>query len=168
MLVPSRPLYFFNIVNAHHWNKSVTMSSFLIRDVRLFDGDKVVETASVLVENGLIVEVGSKLNKLRDGIPVISKPGHTLVPGLIEAHCHPYGNPQLPEQCLRFGITTVMDMHNVHEHAVQQKQWAKERKDFPDIKSSHYAATISGGWPEFVEKKLSKDGVSLCGMEHLC
>lgn len=134
------------------------MDSFIIKDVRLFDGDKAVESASVLVENGIITEVGAEITK--DGIPVLSKPGHTLLPGLIEAHCHPGGNVKMPEQCFRFGITTVMDMHNVHELAVQQKQWARERKDFPDIKSSHYAATISNGWPAFVEKKLSKEGVS--------
>ncbi|KIX94871.1 uncharacterized protein Z520_09561 [Fonsecaea multimorphosa CBS 102226] len=132
------------------------MNSFIIKDIRLFDGDKVVENSSVRVENGIITEVGDNASK--DGTPVISKPGHTLVPGLIEAHCHPYDNVKLPEQCFRFGITTLMDMHNVHEHAVQQKQWARERTDFPDIKSCHYAATISGGWPAFVEKKLSKDG----------
>ncbi|OQU98886.1 hypothetical protein CLAIMM_04598 [Cladophialophora immunda] len=132
------------------------MNSFIIKDVCLFDGDKVVENSSVLVENGIITEVGDIVSK--DGIPVVCEPGHTLVPGLIEAHCHPYGNVKLPEQCFRFGITTLMDMHNVHEHAVQQKQWARERKDFPDVKSSHYAATIAGGWPAFVEKKLSKDG----------
>ena len=138
------------------------MNSFILKDVHLFDGDKVFDSAAVLVEDGIIKEVRSDIH--RAGLPVISKPGHTLVPGLIEAHCHPYGNAQLPEQCFRFGITTIMDMHNVHETAVQQKKWAKERKDFPDVKSCHYAATIAGGWPAFVEKKLSKNGVSSLGM----
>ena len=137
------------------------MTSFIIKDVRLFDGDKVFESASILVEDGIIKKVGQNINKA--GVPVISKPGHTLLPGLIEAHSHPYGEAKLSEQSFRFGITTLMDMHNVHENAVQQKKWAKERKDFPDIKSSHYAATIHGGWPAFVEKQLSDHGVGNAG-----
>ncbi|KAJ9608966.1 hypothetical protein H2200_006737 [Cladophialophora chaetospira] len=128
------------------------MDTFVIEGVRLFDGAEVIEDASVLVENGIIKQVGHRLNK--NGVAVISKPGHTLLPGLIEAHSHPYGESRLSEQAFRFGITTLVDMHNVHEKAVLQKKWAKERKDFPDIKSCHYAATIDGGWPAWVEKKL--------------
>jgi dihydroorotase-like cyclic amidohydrolase len=131
------------------------MDSFIIRDVRLFDGDGITENAGVLVENGVIRQVGRDL--ARPGIPVLSKPGHTLLPGLIDAHCHPYGEARLSEQAFRFGVTTLMDMHNLHENAVMQKKWAGERKDFPDVKSCHFAATIDGGWPAWVEKKLSND-----------
>jgi len=52
-----------------------------------------------------------------------------------------------------------MDMHNLHSNAVQQKQWAKDRRDFPDFKSCHFAATINNGWPAWVEKKLSNNKV---------
>lgn len=134
------------------------MSSFIIRDVRLFDGEKVLENESVLVEEGIITQVGQDVEKA--GIPVLSMPGHTLLPGLIDAHCHPYRECRLSEQAFRFGITTLMDLHNLHENAVLQKKWAKERKDFPDVKSSHFAATIDGGWPAWVEKKLSNNEVS--------
>jgi len=141
------------------------MSSFIIKDVRLFDGEEVVENACVLVEDGLIKEVGEKL--LEAGIPVYSKSGHTLLPGLIDAHCHPYREVDLPEQSFRFGITTLMDLHNLHENAVLQKQRAKERKDFPDVKSCHFAATIDGGWPAWVEKKLGNNPVSWPSMKGL-
>ncbi len=134
------------------------MTSFIIQDVRLFDGENVVEKGSVLVENGLIKQVGGHFEK--PGVPTISKPGHTLLPGLIDAHCHPYRQARLSEQSFRFGITTLMDMHNLHENAVLQKKWAKERKDFPDVKSCHFAATIDNGWPAWVEKKLSNNDVS--------
>lgn len=134
------------------------MDSFIIRDVRLFDGDSVLENTSILVENGLITHVGRDLEKA--GVPALSMPGHTLLPGLIDAHCHPYREARLSEQAFRFGITTLMDMHNLHENAVLQKKWATERKDFPDIKSCHFAATINGGWPAWVEKKLSNNQVN--------
>ena len=102
------------------------MASFIIKDVRLFDGEKMVSNSSVLIENGFIIQVGEDINK--DEVSVICKPGHTLLPGLIDAHCHPYREEKLSEQAFRFGITTLMDLHNLHENAVQQKEWAKKRK----------------------------------------
>lgn len=132
--------------------------AFIIRNVRLFDGESVLENWSVLVDNGIIRQVEPDLD-LPD-LPTISKPGHTLLPGLIDSHCHPYGEARFSEQAFRFGITTLMDMQNQHENAQLQKKWAKERKDFPDVKSSHYAATIDGGWPAYVEKKLGNNKVS--------
>jgi dihydroorotase-like cyclic amidohydrolase len=134
------------------------MTSFTIKNVRLFDGEKVVENASVLVEDGVITQIGHDVAKA--GLPTISKSGHTLLPGLIDAHCHPYRESRLCEQAFRFGITTLMDMHNLHESAVLQKQWARERKDVPDVKSCHFTATIDGGWEAWVEKKLSNNEVS--------
>lgn len=127
------------------------MSSFLISGIRLFDGENVTEKASVLVKDGFIADVGPNIQA--DGVPEIKKPGHTLLPGLIDGHAHPEGNAGFSEQAFRFGITTLMDMQN--RSAKQQKQWAKERKDFPDIKSAHSGATIENGWPAAIIKKLS-------------
>ncbi|KAI1076284.1 composite domain of metallo-dependent hydrolase [Whalleya microplaca] len=129
--------------------------AFIIQDVRLFDGESVSERQSVLVEDGVIKQVGAHLDK--PGVPVISKPGHTLLPGLIDAHSHPYREVGFPEQAFRFGVTTLLDMQNLHENAQQLKQWAKERKDFPDIKSCHFSATIAGGWPSWIEKKINNE-----------
>ncbi|KIX06970.1 uncharacterized protein Z518_04946 [Rhinocladiella mackenziei CBS 650.93] len=134
------------------------MTTFVIKDVRLFDGENVLDNTSVLVEDGVIKQVGHEVEKA--DIPTISKPGHTLLPGLIDAHCHPYRESRLSEQAFRFGITTLMDMHNLHENAVLQKKWAKERMDFPDVKSCHFAATIDGGWPAWVEKQLKNNEFS--------
>lgn len=136
--------------------------SFVVKDVRVFDGESVLENASVLVENGIISKIGIDLDAA--GLPTYSKPGHTLLPGLIDAHCHPYGEPRLSEQAFRFGITTIMEMHNTNDNTQMQKQWARERKDYPDVKSCHYSATIDGGWPAWVEKKLSNNAVSSCVM----
>lgn len=137
------------------------MAKFIIKDVRLFDGEKIVDDAAVLVEDGVIKQVGriDLENGGYHGVTTVSAPGHMLLPGLIDAHCHPYADIKLSEQSFRFGITTLMDMHNVHENAVQQKKWARLRKDIPDVKSCHYAATIHGGWPAFVEMKLANSEV---------
>ncbi|KAF2165961.1 hypothetical protein M409DRAFT_23689 [Zasmidium cellare ATCC 36951] len=132
--------------------------SFVISDVQIFDGEAVVtKNGAVLVEDGLIKAIGEDLAARYPHLETISKPGHTLLPGLIDAHCHPYGESSLPEQAFRFGITTIMDLQNEHHQAVRQKQWAKERKDFPDVKSSHHAATIAGGWPEWFERRYNNN-----------
>ena len=62
----------------------VTMSStLLIKDVRIFDGENEISSGSVLVENGLIKRVSEGvLNAPDASTVVISKPGHTLIPGI--------------------------------------------------------------------------------------
>ena len=73
--------------------------------------EEIIEPGSIIVQDGLIKEVGVDINST--DAPSISCPGHTLLPGLIDAHCHPYGDIKLLEEALRFGITTSMDMHNM-------------------------------------------------------
>jgi hypothetical protein len=136
------------------------MNSFIFQDIRLFDGESMIERTSVRIENGLIAEINPDISAA--GSPVFSKPGHTLLPGLIDAHSHPYGDPRGPEQVFRFGITTLMDLQNPHENAVLQKRWAAERRDFPDIKSCHFAATIENGWPAWIEDQLGVAPVYMC------
>lgn len=128
------------------------MDSFVVSDVRLYDGEKILANASVLVRDGVIHDVGTTVDS--GDLPILRRPGHTLIPGLIEAHCHPEGELQMSEQAIRFGITTLLDLQNVHEQAVQQKKWSRERKDLPDVKSAHFGATIHNGWPTYLLKQI--------------
>ncbi|OAL34862.1 hypothetical protein AYO20_05822 [Fonsecaea nubica] len=50
--------------------------SFVAKDVRVLDGESVLENASVLVENGIISKIGTDLVDAA-GLPVYWKPGHT-------------------------------------------------------------------------------------------
>jgi imidazolonepropionase-like amidohydrolase len=72
------------------------------------------------------------------GVPVISRSGHTLLPGLIDAHIHASGGDiVLPlEQSWRFGVNTVMGMHNEPDVVASLKKLAKERSDLADFMSS--------------------------------
>lgn len=82
------------------------MTSFLIKDVRIFDGEKTIEKGSVLVESGKISKVSPSTIDF-DG-PTFSRPGHTLLPGLIDSHIHANSaNVVALPQALRFGVTTV-------------------------------------------------------------
>lgn len=95
-------------------NKMSQSKPFIISDVRIFTGDYFIEHGHVLVEGSKIksVSVGNPLSTPRD-VQVISKPGCTLLPGLIDAHIHAdQGNTTSLEQSLNFGVTTVCDMSN--------------------------------------------------------
>jgi imidazolonepropionase-like amidohydrolase len=60
-----------------------------ITDVKLFDGNKVTEHATVSVKKGKIVQIDSS-NQVSDlkSKKIIDGKNKTLIPGLINAHCH--------------------------------------------------------------------------------
>src|SRR2546423_331016 len=78
-----------------------------IRNVRVFDGSKVIPSATVVFTDGTITSVGASA-KVPDGATVIDGAGKTLLPGLIDAHTHVF--PGSLERALRFGVTTELDM----------------------------------------------------------
>ncbi|KAI1805822.1 hypothetical protein F4811DRAFT_201246 [Daldinia bambusicola] len=124
--------------------------TFLIKDVRIFDGEKDVPSGSVLVENGLIKQVAEGSLTVSDASTiVISKPGHTLIPGLIDGHVHVQMDAENSalKQSLKFGLTTICDMHQEAENVSKLRELAAD-PDAADYKTSSQAATISGGWPE--------------------
>ena len=89
------------------------MASFIIRDVRIFTGEKTFEEGFIHVEDGKIKAVGPKSSTPQLPVKTYSKPGHTLLPGLIDCHIHAdKANPIALPQALRFGVTTVCEMHN--------------------------------------------------------
>lgn len=89
-------------------------AKLIIKDVKIFTGHEWIEQGFVCVSDGSIVEVGAGAYKGDTaGHVVLSRPGDTLIPGLIDSHIHALGgNIQSIEQSIRFGVTTVCDMHN--------------------------------------------------------
>lgn len=91
-------------------------ASFVIEQVRIFTGDEFIDSGYIRVDAGRITQVShGPYQETGPGpkVPVISRPGDTLIPGLIDAHVHGLGgNVQCLAQSLRFGVTTVCDMHN--------------------------------------------------------
>ncbi len=68
------------------------MSPILLTNARIFDGESAdcPEGMQVLIEQGQIREVSSRPIKALNA-NVIDIAGHTLMPGLIDAHVHAYG-----------------------------------------------------------------------------
>ena len=89
---------------------------FVIRDVRVFDGERTIPKTSVHVRDGAIVSVGDAVPA---GIEVIAGEGRTLLPGFIDAHTHAYGDAL--ERALVFGVTTELDMFTDHRMAATMR-----------------------------------------------
>ena len=125
------------------------MSSFLLRDVRIFTGESVVDQGYLLVEDGKVKSIGpmSNIPKPESSTKVYSKPGHTLLPGLIDCHIHAdRADPEALPQALRFGVTTVCEMQNELPNVLKLKKQTQE-PDTAAYKTAGQAATIENGWP---------------------
>jgi imidazolonepropionase-like amidohydrolase len=82
--------------------------SFAIRNVRIFDGERVISARAVLVRGERIAAVGEEVD-LSGVAEVIDGEAQMLLPGLIDAHFHPDG-PDAYRASLAFGVTTVIDL----------------------------------------------------------
>ena len=116
----------------------------VIRNVRIFDGSRILSDNTVLVQSGKITAVGTNIG-MPDGANVIDGTGNTLLPGLIDAHTHVFG-PVL-KQAIVFGVTTELDMFTDYHFAAEMKrqQAAGEGLDRADLFSAGTLVTVPGG-----------------------
>ena len=112
---------------------------------RVFDGNRVLDNTTVLVEGGVIRAVGSGAQKPA-GARVVDGTGKTLLPGLIDAHTHTLG-PEALRQAPIFGVTSDLDMFTEPKSAANVKQQQREGKlpDFANLRSAGFLATAPGG-----------------------
>lgn len=93
---------------------------FLLKADRLFDGEEMHTGWSVLVTGNRIDSVGI-INEIPAGVQVISLPGTTLMPGMIEGHSHlflhPYNETSWDEQVLNESRTERNARAVIHARA---------------------------------------------------
>jgi imidazolonepropionase-like amidohydrolase len=121
-------------------------NSFVVSDVRVFTGERVIAHTTVVVRDGRIASVG-RLRRIPAGIPVIDGRRRTLIPGLIDSHVHVF--PGAQEDALRFGVTTELDMFDVSREFAK---WKAQRNSLaPTNSADTWAAgigvTVPGGAP---------------------
>ncbi|HEX9501895.1 MAG TPA: amidohydrolase family protein, partial [Thermoanaerobaculia bacterium] len=123
---------------------SVEASVTAVKNVRLFDGTKMIPSATVVFTGGVITSAGPSA-KVPDGATVIDGSGKTLLPGLIDAHTHVF--PGSLERALRFGVTTELDMFTSSELAQKLKAEQKngEVTSRADLRSANILVTVAGG-----------------------
>jgi len=116
-----------------------------IKDVRVFDGQKVMPQASVIIASGRIKAIGKNI-ALPPGAEIIDGRGKTLLPGLIDSHVHVI-SAQALEKALIFGVTTVIDMFmdvNLMKD-IKQKQAKDQAQNMAYLVSAGTLATAPGG-----------------------
>jgi imidazolonepropionase-like amidohydrolase len=86
----------------------------LFRNARVFDGTRVLERTDVLALGGRIARVGRGV-QAPAGATVVDAAGKTLLPGMIDAHTHSYGDAL--RDAIIFGVTTELDMFTDHRLA---------------------------------------------------
>lgn len=121
--------------------------SFVVSNVRVFDGETVIPLANVVVRQGVIVAVGPNV-RIPSSLPVIDGTGSTLLPGLIDSHGHSYFRREL-ERSARWGVTTLMDMLSRRAYVTRMKneQARGQATDRADLFSTISAATLPEGYP---------------------
>jgi imidazolonepropionase-like amidohydrolase len=115
----------------------------LIRDVQVFDGEKLLPRTHVLIEDDRIADHdGGRVDIEVDGA------GKTLIPGLIDAHTHVFDGDL--DHALRFGVTTELDMFCLPSNLRRQRLLAAGRDDVADVRSAGTLATAPGGYPTHI------------------
>ena len=80
-----------------------------ITNVRVFDGERLGEPTTVVIDDGMI-SAGTSTDGARRA-DVVDGGGGTLLPGLIDTHVHADKLPHL-EVSASWGVTTMLDMGN--------------------------------------------------------
>ena len=90
-------------------------TSILIRHCRAICADHVLPDAAILIEDGLIKEIGADAEIRSDAITVIDAQGQYLAPGFVDVHCHGDGTNRffddpatVSRNLLQQGTTTVL------------------------------------------------------------
>ena len=122
-----------------------------ITNVRIFDGKRVIEERSVLINGALIESVGGG-----DDIPeeahIFDGYGATLLPGLIDSHVHT--DMIGLRDALKFGVTTELEM--MGRWSKKQRKEISERNDIADLRSPGMGITPRGGHPtEYIDSAAS-------------
>ena len=108
---------------------------------RVFDGTTDLGEKTVVIADGLIESIGDDAPA---GAEVISAPGATLLPGLIDAHVHT--DTTGLRMALQFGVTTELEMQGAN--TARDRAHIAEDDNLADVRSAGFGLTPPGGHPE--------------------
>ncbi|PCJ45438.1 MAG: hypothetical protein COA74_15720 [Gammaproteobacteria bacterium] len=118
--------------------------SFVIREVRVYNGESLIELTDILIKNNLIENIQKNI-KNPEQYPEINGKGKTLIPGLIDSHTHVWGTALT--EALNFGVTTELDMFSSPKttNAHQKNRSEVSHTTSADLFSSTILATAPNG-----------------------
>ena len=112
------------------------MAKTAITNVRVFDGHKIGQLRTVVIDGGLIGDDAT-------GAEVINGNGGVLLPGLIDAHVHLHGEGSLKELA-KWGVTTGLDMACWPATMIKSLRAKSEDGGVADFRSPGLLATAPG------------------------
>ena len=115
--------------------------------VDVFDGYRMLRRQTVVAQNGMIREVRAA-SPAPPPSDFVDGAGKTLLPGLIDAHCHISSEASL-EQAAALGVTTELDMFGYPKQLVLLRKQV-ESGDYPnaaDLRTAGIGANVPGGHP---------------------
>lgn len=92
--------------------------SFVVTNTTVFDGEKVIENTSVLVENGTIIKIA---NDIQVKTQQIDGTGKFLMPSLTNSHVHAWSALALSEAA-QAGVLHLLDMHGMEQYQATMAQ----------------------------------------------
>ncbi|WP_108803663.1 amidohydrolase family protein [Aquimarina sp. Aq107] len=119
---------------------SNAQESFIIKDVTIFDGEKVIPKTSILIENGAISKIAKSINR---NATVINGNGKFLMPAMTNCHVHAWGIPIL-QQAVEAGVFNLLDMHGVEPYQGMMKTY-RDSTNYARFFVAGYAATAPDG-----------------------
>jgi len=119
------------------------IATLVIKNVRVFDGEKILPSANVVISGNRIAAVGA--TDIPAGAEIVDGSGKTLLPGLIDSHVHIWDENGL-RQAAVFGVTVVVDMFtSVDFVSGVKKAQAAGPRPMAHLVSSITLATATGG-----------------------
>jgi len=111
----------------------------VIKNVRVFDGEKVIPSATVIISGRTVAAVGPGL-PVPPEAEIVDGTGKTLLPGLIDSHVHVWDENSL-RQAAVFGVTVVVDMFTSVDFAAAVKK-AQETAPGPRL-LPHFVSSMT-------------------------
>jgi len=119
---------------------TVAAQDFVIKNVTLFDGTTVMDNTSVLVEGGIISEVGQDISTTAREI---DGTGKFLMPSMTNGHVHAWAPTSLTEAA-KAGVLNLLDMHGVEQYQPMMAKM-KDSTNYARFYFAGAAATAPGG-----------------------
>jgi imidazolonepropionase-like amidohydrolase len=126
-------------------------NAILLNHANIIDciSDQPIRDAGILVENGRIISLTTKVEKLPVGSLAIDLGGRWILPGLIDAHVH-IRNLEGARAVLATGVTTMRMMGLEHYVDVGMRELHRNgAKDLPEVIASGYALPVRPDVPSF-------------------
>lgn len=130
--------------------KSEKNSITVIKNVQIFDGEKIINDRILVISGSEIQAIGGEIPI---GAEIIDGHRGTLMPGLIDSHVHT--DMSGLRDALKFGVTTELEM--MGRWSKKQRKKISEQDNIADLRSPGMGITPPGGHP--TEYMSESDGL---------